>query len=240
MAAPTPKRRWFQYSLRTLLVFVTLCAFACSWLAVKLQQARRQWEAVDAIQRLGGGVLYDWQVDANLNVLPNPQPPGPKWLRSLSGYDFFQSVSSVFLPGGVTDKELQHVKGFNGLQQLWLFGARITDAGVEQLKDFNRLRELNVAGTPITDAGLQHLAGLNRLQRLSLDHSQITDAGMQYLTGLSQLTLLNLDSTDVRDAGLEHLMSLSQLRDLCLSSTSVTDAGVKRLQQALPNCKIQH
>jgi hypothetical protein len=41
MEASEPKRRWFQYSLRVLLVFVTLCAILCSWLAVKLRQARR-------------------------------------------------------------------------------------------------------------------------------------------------------------------------------------------------------
>jgi len=28
--------RWYQFSLRTLLVFVTLCAMACSWLGVKI------------------------------------------------------------------------------------------------------------------------------------------------------------------------------------------------------------
>jgi hypothetical protein len=30
ITAPTPKLRWFQFSLRTLLVFVTLCAILCS------------------------------------------------------------------------------------------------------------------------------------------------------------------------------------------------------------------
>jgi hypothetical protein len=41
-----PKRRWFQYSLRTLLVFMVLASIPMSWLAVKMQQARRQREAL--------------------------------------------------------------------------------------------------------------------------------------------------------------------------------------------------
>jgi hypothetical protein len=56
MTVAKPKLRWFQFSLRTLLVFVTLCAIPCSWLAVKMQQAKRQREAVVAIEKLGGFV----------------------------------------------------------------------------------------------------------------------------------------------------------------------------------------
>ena len=35
---PKSKLRWFQYSLRSLVVFITLCAILCSWLAVKRWQ----------------------------------------------------------------------------------------------------------------------------------------------------------------------------------------------------------
>jgi len=37
-----------------------------------------------------------------------------------------------------------------------------------------------------------------------------------------------------------HLKGLTKLKDLHLSGTKVTDAGVNQLQQALPNCKIEH
>jgi len=36
LASPSRKRRWLQFSLRTLLVFVTLCSVACGWLAGKM------------------------------------------------------------------------------------------------------------------------------------------------------------------------------------------------------------
>ena len=42
-----PRRRWFQYSLRSLMIFVLFWSLACSWLAVKMQQARRQRAAVE-------------------------------------------------------------------------------------------------------------------------------------------------------------------------------------------------
>ncbi len=40
-AVPRLKLRWYQYSLRTLLVFTTVCAFGCGWLAAPTAQARR-------------------------------------------------------------------------------------------------------------------------------------------------------------------------------------------------------
>jgi heme/copper-type cytochrome/quinol oxidase subunit 2 len=46
--------RWYQYSLRSLLVLVTLCSLPCSWLGIKVQQAKRQQGAVRAIEELGG------------------------------------------------------------------------------------------------------------------------------------------------------------------------------------------
>ncbi len=63
-AVPKRNPRWFQYSLRTLLIVVTLFAIPCSWLAVKRQQAKREREAAAEIVKLGGVVHYDWQCDA--------------------------------------------------------------------------------------------------------------------------------------------------------------------------------
>ncbi len=54
--APKPKLRWFQFSLRSLMLFVTACAVACSWLAVTIQGQRRQGTVAAAIEKAGGRV----------------------------------------------------------------------------------------------------------------------------------------------------------------------------------------
>ena len=41
------------------------------------------------------------------------------------------------------------------------------------------------------------------------------------------------------DAGIQHLKSLTNLKELCVTKTQVTDDGVEKLQQALPNCKVE-
>jgi hypothetical protein len=56
-ALPAPKRRWFQYSLRSLMLFVLCCSIACSWYAT---QVANQREAVRGILGIKGcTVAYD-------------------------------------------------------------------------------------------------------------------------------------------------------------------------------------
>src|SRR5208282_2405442 len=99
MSTPKPKLRWFQFSLRTLLVFVTLCAIPCSWLAIVVQQAKRERAAVATIEKLGGRVVWT-------------NPIGPVWLRSVLGNDFGRSVEKVYLQDPqVTDADLEPLKG---------------------------------------------------------------------------------------------------------------------------------
>jgi len=53
---PKPKRRWFQFSLRTLLVFVFVLSLALGWIGWKSEQTRRE-QAVLAPMEVGGGTV---------------------------------------------------------------------------------------------------------------------------------------------------------------------------------------
>jgi hypothetical protein len=248
LSPPKSRRRWLQYSLRTLLVVTTLCAIACSWLGVKLQQARPQREAVAALEKLGALVFYDWQYDAQGISLPSPQPPGRLWLRRVLGDDFFQSVHTVELTNrDITDAglenigaDLKHLECLSQLQWLDLSGTPITDSDLTYLTALSQLQRLDLVSTDVTDAGLEHLKCLNKLRVLNLARTQVTDAGLEVLTCFGQLKGLSLNDTRVTDAGMEHLRSLSQLRDLLLNRTQVTDTGVRNLRAALPKCNVFH
>ncbi len=183
MTAPKRKLRWFQYSLRTLLVFVTLCAIPCSWLAVKIRKARDQRAAVDAVIELGGFVTYDYMLDQSGKQQPNAQPSGPAWLQNLLGTDFFNEVVRVNLDSTeVTDGRLEHLKGLTRLQWLNLFNTEITDAGLEHLQAFTQLQRLELGGAAnVTDSGLEHLKNLPLLQGVFLGGTQVTDEGVKKL-----------------------------------------------------------
>ncbi len=58
-------RRRFQYSLRTLMLVMTLACLGMSWLGVEMQRTKRQREVVDTMTKLGGSVIYDYQIERN-------------------------------------------------------------------------------------------------------------------------------------------------------------------------------
>jgi len=63
-----PKRRWYQYSLRTLFTVMTLFAIACSWYAYEMgEEARRQTLRV-VVSKSGGCYTYSYD--------PNPDDYG--------------------------------------------------------------------------------------------------------------------------------------------------------------------
>jgi hypothetical protein len=213
------KRRWFQYSLRTLLIFVTLCAVACSWLAVKMRQARIQREAVEAILKTGCCmVVYDYEYDLLGNWTLNAQPHGPVWMRNLLGIDFFNTVIEV---GGVES------------------GAR---EALSHLKDLPKLQTINFVNVEVIDDDLKNIQDLTHLQEIlfiGVVNTKITDHGLVSLKRLTNLQGLHLTCSGITDNGLKHLMELSRLQQLSLYlNNNITDAGIKDLQKALPKLKI--
>lgn len=155
---PKPRLRWCQFGLRSLFLVMLLACLGMSWIGVKMQRARKQREAVEAILRLGGEVVYDYEVvdgsrgmiqGGPLEQIHGAQPSSPKWLRSLLGDYFFTDVVRVTLHRPrLTDADLQHVKGhleaLTHLQELWLLDTRMTDAGLEHLKGLTQLHWLTV------------------------------------------------------------------------------------------------
>ncbi len=250
-----PRRRWFQYSLRLLLLVMPLACIGTGWMANRMHRVSKERAATEAIERFGGsvGILY---ADFRSESL------GRAFLRELFGNKFFAHADSADISNDAATKYLAE---FARLRELTLQGSQITDGGLEHLTDLMQLRVLRLIGTHVTDAGLPYLEGLAQLEELRIAGSQVTDAGLEHLQGLTQLHSLRVDGcTQVSDAGLENLKELTQLKDLSLIDTQVTDAGlehlkgfgrlqvlhlgntkvsdsgVRRLQQALPGCRIFH
>src|SRR4051794_10677016 len=87
----TSKRSRWKFSLKTLLIVLTLF---CVWFGTWAGQSNRQRRAVEAIARNGGEFRYAHQKKAgttgsNTIFLAQAEPPGPKWLRQCLGDDYF-------------------------------------------------------------------------------------------------------------------------------------------------------
>jgi hypothetical protein len=132
-------RRWqFQFSIRSLLALTVVVAIACSWLAVEMKRAREQSEVVATIYTLGGAILYDHQPFTATKV-----PPGPAWLCTLIGDDFFGNVTAVNLVGTqIKDADLKCLNGLPQLEWLLLDKKDITNVALEHLSGLIQLRSL--------------------------------------------------------------------------------------------------
>ena len=101
-SAVRPRRNWRALSLRSLLVLFTLLAV---WLAVVANRAREQRRIVNALSQYPGVmIMYDYSGTCRPAVeIPKPRPlgppPGPLWLRSRLGDEYFVTVIGVFLTG---------------------------------------------------------------------------------------------------------------------------------------------
>lgn len=224
-----PKRRWLQFSMRTMLVIVSV---SCVVLAVWVVSTERRRRDIGAIEALGGTVRY---VGNDGKSKSFPAAFLRRWLPPV----YFDQVELVDLSGSsVTDAGLAHLERLSGLEELYLDSTQITDDGLAHLEGLTALQCLILDDTQITDAGLGHLKGLTALKCLVLANTQVTDAGLAHLQGLIALQELYLINVQITDVGLAHLDGLTALQWLLLDNTQVTDDGLVQLRKALPKCRI--
>lgn len=146
--APKPKRRWCQYSLRMLLLFVLVWSVFCSWISTELRKADRRRRAFE-------------QIDMEIYTCDLPEFPWySRWLHQRLGqetdYDLTFLVFHNF--SSINDDTLAAVAQFDNLEQLWLNGdISVTDGGLERLKGLKRLRDLSLGDAPVTVQAVEAL-----------------------------------------------------------------------------------
>ncbi|MCH8043482.1 MAG: hypothetical protein IID44_07165 [Planctomycetes bacterium] len=177
------KRRWYQFSLKTLLVVMTLSCVGFSWFGVRLHRAQANRarvaavrESVAEIEKLGGYVSRQ-----------NEERRPRTWLE-----EQFDD------PGDADDPAIIE------FYDVYLV-SRATDAGLMHVKEMKNLRHLNLRHTNCTESGLENLKGLSKLSNLDLHNTNVTDAGLEHLRGLTKLCLLVLSDTNVTDEGVQKL-----------------------------------
>ena len=172
---PKRRRRWLQFSLRTMLVLMLVFGAGFGWLAHQFHQTRAQQKAEMAIEELGGNVGYTPASGGMIRT-------AVARLGKLFGEDLSLDVTGVYLGG-----------------------TQVNDAGLAHLQGMTQLRVLHLGDTQVSDAGVAHLRGLTQLEVLLLDDTQVSDAGLADLGGLTELRVLSLCNTQITEAGIAQL-----------------------------------
>lgn len=231
------KLMWYQFSLRTILIFVTLFAFTCSWFGVKIQQAQKQKHSVDAVRKLGGMVSYDYELDRGDGEIEERKPPWAAWLRN----DFFGTVRYISISNSkISDADLACLKDLKQIYILDLSDTNVQGGGLEHLKDLSQIECINLSRSAFTGVGIEYLKDMKHLKSLFLSQTQITDASLESCAGMEQIEYLDLSNNRVTDNSIETLKGLKYLKWLDLRATSITDLGIEKIKIALPGCKVEH
>ncbi|MCE9546806.1 MAG: hypothetical protein K8T25_15105 [Planctomycetia bacterium] len=141
------RRKYLRYSLRTLLVIVTMISIACAIFAPRLYRARRQAAAISVITRKGGKIGYDFEVPVA------PHPPGDGYPLPASdfmirwvGIDFFADVDFLSFNFGSDfgDQNLSNVLALNGLREADICYSRLTEKSLDSFAKIRTLESLCV------------------------------------------------------------------------------------------------
>lgn len=224
---PKPRRRWFQFGLRGLLVVVTICAMLAACWKAHVGRYRLQRLVAEGIREVGG--RYE------------TEPAGPQWLARLLGEDELVSVVSVDCSRELTDAQLEQLRCLTELKSIKLqfsvpYDERpgLIDDRMPFIGQLTSLEEFDLSlwsSEGFSDEGLSHVAGLTNLRKLDLSSNDwITDDGLKHLANLTKLEAINLNGARIDGTGLVHLAQLPKLRTLRLAGTQTTDEQLVHLQ----------
>lgn len=249
-----PKRRWYQFSLRSLLLLTTATCVVMAWIAYergetsKREAAAAELRTIARYEQLGlrvtliGGEPWHeaWRCPTLDNDSMGKVVEARFYRENATDDDFailepMKKMESLHLDHTkATGAGLVHIAGLANVKKIYFNKSPIDDANLVHILGLNNLVELNLYHTNVTDAGLVHVARLTKLKRLTLDYTSVTDAGLIHLAQLTELKTLQLSHTFVTDAGLCQLAGLTKLEDLDLCETKVTEQGEAAVRKLLP------
>jgi hypothetical protein len=208
-----------------------------TWAWIVHHQYRKQMEAIEVVERLGGAVIC--RHDAPMwvqHLQPDDIRPygidgwGPKWLREClpakTIVDHFDVVEEVHLDNGPGIKFASNLSDRPKSRE-YPGHVEPTDADLVQVAKFVHLKDLYLRNTQIGDAGINHIRGLRELRLLAVSHTRITDKSMDVIAGFENLEHLRINRTGVTDVGLGKVAQLKQLNYLDTRGTSITESGLK-------------
>ncbi len=114
--SPKPKLRWYQFSLRTLLLFVLIAGMGFGLLGQRIQRIRSEIRATAELEKLGAEIGFYPQEEWK-DILPIPD----RWLWKCFG-------------NSPVDSGLEHLEKLTSLEWLHLNDTQVTDAGIEKLQ----------------------------------------------------------------------------------------------------------
>jgi hypothetical protein len=233
------RSRWprFRFTLRTLLIVITIPVPFLAWVASIKIAAVQQRAAIAELQSGNHFVARDTPPTDFLSKL----------FHRFVDKDAFQTVHRVQLcnftirygnppPMPVERDDLDALSRINGLRDVEIFqdprwplqgvhdsSQRLSDSDLRFLGHMKTL-ECIQTDVELSEQTLLKLAKLPKVSSLTLPNSAISDNVLEQLGENPQIKYLEFDASQVSSKGLKHLESLPALQTLCLWRLKDDDA----------------
>src|SRR5258706_4379963 len=150
-----PKRRWYQFRLRTF--FVVLTAM-CALLAWGLHEGGRRNRTINKLQNAGATLALEHKFN-NGDYREHEEPPGSPLLKLLFGEFYATRVSQIelFHPETFTDAQVREIAILTELDWLAISGSRITDEGLEAIAKLPNLGRLDIETCKVSEQAVKKL-----------------------------------------------------------------------------------
>jgi hypothetical protein len=209
-----PRRHWFRFSMRTLLIVVTVSSIPLGWVGWRLQQVRREQTMIAWVEQMDGRVDFDYRNDKS-------------WWEETTDKWFGERVRGVYLHNKQMS-DLSPLAKLKNLENLHLDDTQVSD--LSPLAELKKLEKLDLRRTRVSD--LSPLAKLKNLRMLVLENTRVSD--LSPLEGLKNLKLLGIKNTQVSD---EQVQKLRQALPNCKIEKSLSIQGEVAYKLLLSDAK---
>lgn len=190
--------RRFRFSVRTLVILVTLASFL---FGLYVLPAYRAQAAVEALERAGCQIRWSYQMK-NGQVDDTARSSIRADLLELVGPAYFHRIVGLSCPSidilhrkTVQEALGLHVSNLRQLTSIDFASGVANDHVLAAVGKLGHLQELSIAGPEISDRGLAPLARLSRLETLMIHAPKVTDQGVAHFKSLARLRTLDLNTT---------------------------------------------
>lgn len=249
---------WRQFSLRGLLILISLLAVGIGWWMHHVRQSRND------------EILADEVRSKNKSIACGPELLAPGWLRRLIPTDYlsifryntywaYQASDQTDLPVELRDaiprlvrlrglkvsaamgrmewplpQRIKNVAGLQQLEEIAFAHGVADDETLSILESLPNIRSLEIESCQITDKGLETIGRCKSVTKVTIHACpSVTAAGLSHLDHLTELSLL---ATEVDEATMNALLKIQSLEKIELVLPKMTDNLAQRLVE-LPNLK---
>jgi hypothetical protein len=214
------KRLRFRFSLRSLLVLVTVCVLASGTFMILVRS--------DAVaHHREQQTLAELREHGSASIIRGPR--GPAWLQKWRDRVYsYRAIKLAISSRALSEEYFAKLNAFEYLESLSISnGNSVSEEALSQLTRITTLRRLSLNNTHVHDSESHALRQL-RLEQLTLSTDRFGENEANWIKDLEDLQHLELYAP-VTDSNLGSLAELPNLEELVINSDGVTDAGLVHL-----------